>query len=1206
MKIYSMATLSACIAALLVVPFFAFAQSASTARLTGQVIDSTGAVMANVALDLEDIATATHRAASSNSEGFFTIDLLPPGTYRLTAKAGGFSTAVLSEIALQVNQTANVTVTMKPGEVSEQVTISSTSAALETETSSLGGVVEENTVSQLPLLLRDPTQLVTLVAGVTSDHRTEGASAPGSNLGGLSYQGRLSFEINGGFRAQAISMVDGVDVTIAAGSFLSTPIQPTSDITQEFKVQTTNVPAEFGRGAGVLNIATKSGTNSFHGSAFEFLQNNDLDANNFFSNQVGQALPHLERNQFGFTVGGPIRKDKTFFFFDTEWLKQNNLDPISTEVPTAAQRNGDFSNLYSTSGTPITIYNPYSTTTNSAGTVARTPFPNNQIPASMMSSFAGTLLAFYPQPNNPGVLGPNGQYTGIGNYFVPGSQRSSYDRTDIKIDNNFGEKERVMARYSRDYYTIDAVNVFNNDLVSPTSLSTRNNLQPGDNAVLSSTTMLSNSLILTQSASWSRIVDDSNSKSLGYNLTSLGGPFANGQIQSYVNQYAGGTTFPNIAPSGYAPLGDGFGQNFTEPFSNYQYSAALLKTVGRHTFKFGFEGILLQAADNTNKGFGGTFTTTGGFTCGPNPLTCTSYTGNGIADLLLNTVDSGSMSAGFSSLYSGKYLAGYFQDDFRVTSKLTLNLGLRYEVNTPFTERYNHEFQFDPTTANPLGTMSGPNTGGGDLNSYFQTLSGHSLTGAIVFPNSPGVSGRGISPIDWTNWSPRIGVAYRMTDKLVFRGGFSRLYMLSPISPGPSSPGDGPFGATTNILSTINGINPNVTLGNPFPNGFQTPLYDSQGLATLVGTSLNTGSTLGKTPYQYQWNFGFEYELPSKTIVSVAYAGTRGHDLTCGFFYCGDQIPSALIQKYGSQVLSTVANPFYGIITNPLSLLSQPTVQLGQLLKNWPAYTGVTYILPAYQGPSADTFKSSYDALQIQANKRYSNGLTITAAFTWSKILTNSDSFEAGYLGPGNGYQNVDNYAGEKSLSSSDVPYRLSVGYVYDLPFGKGKQFGSSWSKPVDAILGGWQVAGITTFSAGYPLGISETGQTTGAFGGGSRPDWIGNACYDNGTGRSMNDKITQWLNPAGFATNPNFTFGDAPRTLPCLSDGIKNTDASVVKFFHLTERVNVEFRSEFFNIFNRTRLGDPNTTFGSSSFGVITSTLNTPRIIQFGLKVSF
>jgi hypothetical protein len=1016
----------------------------------------------------------------------------------------------------------------------------------------------------------------------------------------------LSFEINGGFRSQAISMVDGVDVTIAAGSFLSTPIQPTSDITQEFKVQTTNVPAEFGRGAGVLNIVTKSGTNTFHGSAFEFLQNNDLDANNFFSNLAGQGLPHLERNQFGFTVGGPIRKDKTFFFFDNEWLKQNNLDPISTEVPTAAQRNGDFSGLYSTNGTPITIYNPYSTITNADGSVSRVPFPNNQIPSSLLSAFAGKVLSYYPSPNNPGVLGPNGEYTGIGNYFIPGSQRSNYDRTDIKVDNNFGEKERLMARFSRDNYTINAVDVFNNPIVSPTSLSTRNNLQPGYNAVLSLTSLLSDSLILTQSASWARITDDSNSRSLGFNVTSLGGPFANGAIQAYADQHTGGTTFPNVSPSGYAPLSDGFGQNFTEPYSNYQYSAALLKTFGRHTLKVGFEGILLQAADNTNKGFGGTFTTTGGFTCGPNPLTCSSYTGNPIADLLLNTVDSGSMSAGFSSLYSGKYLSGFVQDDFRVTSKLTLNLGLRYEVNTPFTERYNHEFQFNPTIANPLGGMSGPNTGGASLNSYFQALSGHSLNGAIVFPNSPGTSGRGISPTDWNNWSPRIGAAYRVTDKLVARGGFSKLFMLSPIAPGPSSPGDGPFGATTNIIATVNGINPNVTLDNPFPNGFETPLYNSQGLSTLLGTSLNIGSSLGKTPYQYQWNIGFEYELPAKTVVSIAYAGTRGHDLTCGFFYCGDQIPYSLLQQYGSKVLSTVPNPFYGIITNPFSALSLPTVQLGQLLKNWPAYTGVTYILPAYQGPSANTFHSSYDALQIQANKQYSHGLTVTTAFTWSKILTNSDSFEAGYLGPGNGYQNVNNYAGEKSLSSSDVPYRLSVGYVYDLPFGKGRDFGNNWSKPVDAVIGGWQVSGITTFSAGYPLGIGQTGQTTGAFGGGSRPDWIGNACYDNGIGRSMNDKITQWLNPAGFAHNPNFTFGDAPRTLPCLSDGIKNTDLSAIKFFHLTERVNLEFRSEFFNIFNRTRLGDPNTTFGSSSFGVITSTLNTPRVIQFGLKVSF
>ena len=554
MKHQSIWAISACIAGLLLLPFFAFGQAASTARLTGQVIDKTGAVMASVEIDLEDTATGTHRTTSSNGEGFFTLDLLPPSTYRLTAKAAGFSTAVISQIPLQVNQTGNINVTMEPGELSQEVTISTSSVALETQTSSLGGVVAENTVHQLPLLLRDPTQLVTLVAGVTSDHRSEGATAPGSNLGGLSYQGRLSFEINGGFRSQAISMVDGVDVTISAGSFLSTPIQPTSDITQEFKVQTTNVPAEFGRGAGVLNIATKSGTNGFHGSAFEFLQNNDLDANDLFSNRAGLKLPHLERNQFGFAVGGPIRKNKTFFFFDTEWLKQNNLATISTQVPTDAQRNGDFSGLFSTSGNPITIYNPYSTTTAADGTVTRVPFPNNQIPANLLSSFAGNVLAYYPQPNNPGVLGPGGEYTGIGNYFVAGAQHSSYDRTDIKIDNNFGEKHRLMGRYSRDYYTINAVDAYDN-IATPTSLSTRNNHQPGNNAVLSWTSVLSPSLILTQSASWARIVDDSKSKSLGFDVSKLGGPYANGQIRGIRQSVRRGNHVPEHQSRGVRSTG---------------------------------------------------------------------------------------------------------------------------------------------------------------------------------------------------------------------------------------------------------------------------------------------------------------------------------------------------------------------------------------------------------------------------------------------------------------------------------------------------------------------------------------------------------------------------------------------------------------------------------------------------------------------------
>ena len=506
------------------------------------------------------------------------------------------------------------------------------------------------------------------------------------------------------------------------------------------------------------------------------------------------------------------------------------------------------------------------------------------------------------------------------------------------------------------------------------------------------------------------------------------------------------------------------------------------------------------------------------------------------------------------------------------------------------------------------GTSSGPNTNGQDLNTYFKNLSGKPLTGAVVFPTSPGVAGRGIVPMDKTNFSPRLGFAYQAKEKLVFRGGYSKLYTLSPVSPGPSTPGNGPFGASTNITSSIDGIHPNVSLDDPFPNGFNTPIYDTQGLSSLLGDRVWGGATKGKTPYQHQFNIGLQYELPSSTVISAAYAGTRGRRLTCAFFFCGDQIPHDLVQKYGSKLLDSVPNPFFGIITDPLVPLSAPTVQLGQLLKAWPQYSGVVPILPPYQGlnSNSDSFKSSYNALQVEVTKRYSHGLTVQAAYTWSKNLTNTDSFEAGYLGPAVGYQDNYNYAGERSLSASDVKHRLSVGYVYDLPFGRKRAFGKNWAKPVDTVLGNWQLAGVTTFSSGYPLGINQAGHTTGAFGGGDRPDIVGNPCIDNGSGRSRNSKISQWLNPAGFARNPDFTFGSAPRTLSCRSDGIKNTDLSLIKFFRFTERFNAEFRSEFFNIFNRTRLGFPNITYGSGAFGTINNTLNYPRVIQFGLKVNF
>ena len=1181
----------------------AFGQAGSSARLTGQVLDATGAVMSNVSVTVEETATGTRRTTTSNEQGYYSLEYLSPGSYRVSAKAAGFSEVVIDPVELQVAQVANLNLTLKPGEVTERITVSAATVALETQSSSLGGVVTEQTVRQLPLLLRDPTQLVILVPGVTADHRFEGG---GTELGGVSYQGRLSFSINGGFRSQAISMVDGVDITISAGSFLSNPIAPTADFTQEFKVQTNNMSAEFGRGAGVLNVVTKSGTNRFHGSAFEFHQNDNINANNFFSNRAGQALPELKRNQFGGVVGGPILKDRTFFFVNAEFLRQRRFLPIAVRVPTEGERAGNFSSIYALNGTPITIYNPFDTFTDTDGRVKRRPFAGNRIPANMLNAFAGTILSYYPTPNNPGLLAPGGLYTGTGNFTVGSGAPSDYDRYDFKIDHSIGAKHRLMGRYSRSKYTVEAADVFGNE-ASSQSLSSRNNFQPGNNVVLSWTWMPTPTLVITQAGNWARIVDDSTAQSEGFDPTKLGGPYADGRIVDYANRYTGGPLFPNITPSGYAPAGDGFGNTFTQPYSNYQYSLGVAKSTGKHTLKAGMQYVVLQAAENLRKGFGGSFSFGGSFTCGPDPLICSPFTGNGMADMLLGVPSGGSMSAGFTSVYSSKYVALYIQDDFRVSRRLTLNLGLRYDFTTPFTERFDHLFRFDPDRANPIGNAVGVNTEGKSLDQYFIGLAGRPLFGSVVFPSTPGIESRGIVKTDKSNFAPRIGAAYQVTDKFVLRGGFSKLYMLSPVAPGPSTPNNGPYGAVTSIIASIDGITPNVTVDNPFPNGFNVPIYDTRGMTSLLGEQLLAGATRGKTPYQWQWNFGFQYELPGNTVVSAAYAGTRGHRLTCAFFFCGDNIPRDLIARYGSRVFDTVPNPFYGIITNPLAPLSTRTVQLGQLLRRWPQYNGVVPILPAYQGTEADsdTFKSAYDALQVEVNKRFSHGLTFTLAYTWSKNLTNTDSFESGYLGPAVGYQDNWNYQLERSYSAADVPHRVSVGYVYDLPFGRGRPIGSSWVKPVDLVLGGWQLAGITTFASGYPLGISQSGQTTGAFGGGNRPDLVGDPCGD--PDRSKGEKIAQWMNPAGFRRNANFTFGNAPRTLgACRSDGIKNFDISAIKFFNILENFNAEFRAEFFNAFNRVRLGNPNTSFGSGAFGAITTQRNAPRVIQFGLKLNF
>jgi len=1196
-------------------PAYAQQGAAATGSVTGRVTDASGAVFQGAEVSLQDKRGGAPLSTTSNEDGYYRFPFVGPGEYTLTAKKSGFSDVVIPNLEVQVQRTATVDIAMSPGKVVQEINVSAAAVALQSQTSTLSGVVDSRTEVALPLPMRDPSQLINLVAGVTNDNRGYLTGTTG-NAGGLSYQGRLSFSMNGGGRSTANSMVDGVNVTIDAGDFSSVPIVPTPDFTQEFTAQTNVQPAQFGRGEGVLNIVTRSGTNQFHGAAFEFLQNNVLNATNLFTNKAHGTNPHLERNQYGAALGGPViiphvydGRNKTFWFFNLERMKQLAATSITQRVPTAQELNGDFSNDYTTSGVLVPIYNPYNATVNGK-TVTRAQFPGNIItPSTLVQQYAQTLGKFYPLPNNPGILGTGGKNTGTGNYTVTGSAPVDWNRMDAKIDEDLNANNRIMFRFSNSLYYAHPVDFYHN-IANSYGLSSRNNPQHGMNIVTSWTWTASPTFVVSQAINVSRFTDQSIVPL--YNPTSLGGPFADGSIANYQNKYSGGATFPTITPSGYAGLGAGTPYN--EPFSNYSYQINTVKTRGKHTFNAGFEFEYLEGAADFIRGFPLALNYTGGFTNGPNPLNAAANTGNGFADMLLGLpANTSNLTAGSSNYLISKYAAWYLQDDIRVTPKLTANLGVRYDFMTPAIARHDIKFMFDPLTPNPLGNAVGPNTGGKSLDQFISGLGSGPLQGAIVFPNSAQSEGRGIVPVDYHDLAPRIGFAYSATPKMVFRGGIARLYSLSPVAPGAFSNAGGPFSAVTNVVAQTNGYTPVVSPTNYFPNGLNVSTGNSLGALTLLGNSVGAGSTTTRvTPYYNQWNIGLERELPGNMTLGVAYAGSEGHRLICPHSGCNsDQIPPGLLAQTGSNVTNVVPNPFFGIITNPTLALSQPTVVEGQLLKQWSAYSNVSYSnIGITQGLQSnhDTFHSSFNALEVQFNKHFSQGLSLVAAFTWSKTLANSDAMDSGYLGPSVSYQQQVNYQAEYSMTADDVPKRLVLGHVYELPVGKGKAIGSNWNGTLDKVLGHWQFSGLTTFQSGYPMAITETGHTTGAQGGSDRPNVLGSptaACVD-GASRSARLNPGGSLNSSAFQTATPFYFGNSARTLPCLRDGIKNLDWSILKIIPIKESFNLEFRSEFFNLTNRPQLGAPNTTFNNSGFGQVTTQFNSPRVIQFGLKLKW
>lgn len=1133
--------------------------------VAGIVTDTSGAATPDAQVTLVNLGTGEERGMMTNATGLYQFVNLTSGRYRVDVTKAGFKRFAREPIVVEVQATVRIDIALQVGDMNQTIEVKAETPLLQPETSSLGQVIDQRKVNQLPLNGRNPLNLAALVPSVVP----QGGSMQNPNSANPFAWG--NYQIGGGMANQSMVWLDGSPVN---GGYLNiTALIPTQDSLQEFKVQTSSLSPEFGRfGGGVINFTSKAGTNELHGGGWEFLRNKALNANGFFANQAGVERPAFTQNQFGANLGGPVYipriyngRNKTFFFVNYEGFRLRQGGTYTETVPTAEQRTGNLSSL----GVPI--YDPLTTCGVGGGTPACAPgqptrkeFANGVIPRDRFSPAAMELLNLYPLPNTAGNA------AGLNNYVANASQGGNNNETVVRIDHNISDRQHLFARYTYWGNLNLPVNPYKNEVCSPCGETFNTN-----NFVLSDVFTINPTTILDVRASYQRFSYDRKPGTLGYDMTRLGWPAA-------WNAQAAFRVQPAMSISGFDQEGifGGYstGSIIMDRNDNDRIAGSLTKIAGSHTLKFGGEFLRSThnyAQTNYSTGF---FYFDPGFTSS-NPLDPSG--GLGLASFLLGYASNG-WAVNPALVAARQNYAGLFvQDDWRITRKLTLNLGLRWEYGGPWTERFDRLSYFDPTTPNPLLQAAGLN-----------------YNGSIGLVNSSGYKNRGNIHPNWRQFSPRIGFAYQVAPKTVLRAAYGIFWLPNNVAWRYSPNNDPINSATTPFVASINnGLTPASTLDYPFPGGFigsvgRNPEYQQQ----LLGQGIIL--TQLKNPYAYaqQWNFNIQQQLGNGFLFDIAYGGAKGTHLPIDAPQI-NQLPDQYL-SLGSQLLESVPNPFYGLVTS--GSLAAPTVPYGQLLRPFPQYGNVNY---AGQGVA----NSSYHSLQVKVEKRFSNGASVLLAYTFAKLISNTDTITS-WLDSVGGYQNYNNLQSERSLSSNDVPHRLVASYVMDLPFGKGRKFLSDASGFVNQLIGGWGVDGVTTFQTGFPLHFNTALNLTNSFSGaGSRPN-VSAGCYQSTPG-SAQSRLNGWFDTSCFSQPAAFTFGNEPRVNPSLrAAGIANWDFSAFKNFPLRPdaKLNLQFRAEFFNLFNRVQFGAPGQTFGTPQFGVVTGQQNTPRLVQFALRLGF
>jgi Predicted outer membrane protein len=1139
-----------------------------TGSISGLVTDPTGAAVPDVVVTVTDLQRNVSVKTTTNEHGFYLATSLPPGNYSITATKEGFRRFSLDSLPLSTQQKASVNITLELGAVTESVQITGQAQLVETTTSTLGTVTQNKQIVDLPLNGRNIHSLVLLTPGVL------GMNAAGNGGVSESYEAAGRYLVNGGRESSTAVKLDGVAVDLPSyiPGFSNYSAVPSVEGVQEFRIQTNAFSAEFGRsGGGLVTMVTKSGTNEVHGSLYEFLRNSALDSNNFFANAAGRPLGSFKRNEFGATVGGPIflpklydGRNRSFFFLAYEGRRLLSGSTIINSLPSALERQGDFSQTFNGAGQLRVIYNPFSTRPDPArpNEFIRDPFPGNRIPAELLDPIALNAQKFYPEPNTPGA-----PFTHQQNYVVQGTQRDSNNRGTTKIDHIFNEQHRMFFRYTILNWNIVTPEPWPAAVNAPGGMSGNPGCpdphcydfyQRQQNAAIDYTWTASTQTLMNVRYGFGRGILDRASRYMGFKPSSLGFP-------TYIEEAADYTVFPQFGIEEMTPVGLQHHWNFRNSSNVHEITGNVTHVLGRHTMKIGVEQRF-NLVNHMQAAWQGIFNFSRAGTQGPDPRVPSSTAGVAYASFLLGFGSGGNVVNGIRPASANRYTGLYFQDDFRANRKLTLNLGVRWDIETGSTERYDRLSVFDPTVRSPMSDMVGME-----------------LYGGYLFPGK-GLDRRSVRDTAWNNIGPRFGIAYELTPSTAIRAGYGIFFGV----PAYAGLFTGPmFNASTPWVTTLDGVTPYRFMSDPFPDGLNPQEGSANGL--LAAMSQGVGAAWPETmkaPYNQQWNFTIQQGLARNLVLEVAYAGNKGTKLPMDWNI--NQLRPELLRPE-NDLLSLVPNPFYGII--PTGTLAAPMVQRGQLLRPFPQYTGVNLSRPSWGN-------SNYHALQFRLERRFSNGLMAMVAYNFSKLI--SDGGDNVWASAG--FRDFYCRECDRSLSVYDQKHRLVANFTWELPFGRGKALGSNWNKAMDAILGQWQINGIAVIGSARPLQFGVVQNTSFSFGGGQRPDNVGRS-GDLGDERSLE----RWFDTSAFVLPQPYTFGNMGRLHPSLrGDRVENLDFSVFKNFRIRERAQVQFRAEAFNAFNHPVFGDPNTTVGNVNFGRVTSQANSPRQIQLALKVIF